>query len=267
MIPRLHFPDGPDRPDGRDEWVGWEGRFTPERSRRLFRVLRMRAGDAVILFDGNGSEFMAEIVSLGADAGTARIVSRRPPPPADAGIRIRVGQGLCAPGKMDWAVEKMTELGALEIVPLLTAKTAAAKFSAERARRLAIAACEQCGRARVPTVGGLTSLREFLSRPFPDSRRILLSPRAGDSLESALATLEGVGVGAGKTEVVFLCGPESGFTAEEESAMESGGWIPASLGPRILRAETAALAALAAAHSIFQSSLPSPPPPPSRFSK
>ena len=266
MIPRLHFPDAnPEAAESGRE--GWEGRFTPERSRRLFRVLRMRAGDAVILFDGNGSEFMAEIVSLGADAGTARIVSRRPPPPADAGIRIRVGQGLCAPGKMDWAVEKMTELGALEIVPLLTAKTAAAKFSAERARRLAIAACEQCGRARVPTVGEPVNLREFLSRPFPDSRRILLSPRAGDSLESAL---EGVGVGAEKTEVVFLCGPESGFTAEEESAMESGGWIPASLGPRILRAETAALAALAAARSIFQSSLPSPPPPPpppSRFSK
>ena len=241
MIPRLHFPGA--NPEFAEP--GREESFTPEQSRRLFRVLRMRAGDAITLFDGQGGEFAAEIVSLGPDSGAARIVSRRPPAPADSGIRIRVGQGLCAPSKMDWAVEKMTELGALEIVPLRTAKTAAsARFSAERAGRLAVAACEQCGRARVPRIGALANLREFLSRPFPDSRRILLSPRAGDSLESALDDI-------GEAEAALLCGPESGFTLEEETEAESRGWIPASLGPRILRAETAALAALAAANSIL----------------
>lgn len=251
MIPRLHFPGA--NPEFAES--GQEKSFTPEQSRRLFRVLRMRAGDAITLFDGEGCEFAAEIVSLRPDSGAARIVSRRPPPLADAGIRIRVGQGLCAPNKMDWAVEKMTELGALEIVPLRTAKTAAsARFSAERAGRLAVAACEQCGRARVPRIGALANLREFLSRPFPDSRRILLSPRAGCSLESALeSTPESAPDENGKAEVeaALLCGPESGFTLEEETEAEARGWIPASLGPRILRAETAALAALAAANSIL----------------
>ena len=233
MTPRLHFPGAtPER----------EGEFTPEQARRLFRVLRMRAGDSVILFDGEGNEFAAEIASLSPDAGTARILEARPQTAADFGIRARVGQALCAPNKMDWAVEKMTELGAAEIIPLLTARTVSAMFSPARARRLAAAACEQCGRACVPRVGDAENLTDFLSRPFADARKIVLSPRAEDSLAKILNGWVGVGVGVG---VVFLCGPESGLTLEEEALANSAGYVSAHLGARILRAETAALAALA----------------------
>ena len=173
MTPRLHFPGA---------GLGQGGEFTPEQARRLFRVLRMRPGDSVILFDGRGNEFAAEIESLGPDSGAARIVSQLPQPAADADIRARIGQALCAPNKMDWAVEKMTELGATQITPLLTAKTAPTKFSVARANRLAIAACEQCGRAHAPDIREAERLSDFLSHSFPDARKILLSPKADDSL-------------------------------------------------------------------------------------
>ena len=232
MIPRLHCPR-------LRATAGEVAEFSPEQSRRLFRVLRTRPGDAVVLFDGDGNEFAADIVSLRPDHGSARIVSRRPPPAADFGIRARVGQGLCAPNKMDWAVEKMTELGAAQIIPLRTAKTAAVRFSAERARRLAAAACEQCGRATVPKVDDLENIADFLSRPFPHARKILLSPRAENSLAEVLK-------GADDAEIVLLCGPESGLTSDEAEAAEAAGFVSANLGARILRTETAALAALAA---------------------
>ena len=232
MIPRLHFPGA---------GLGQGGEFTPEQARRLFRVLRMRCGDSVILFDGKGNEFAAEIESLGPDSGAARIVSQLPQPAADPHIRARIGQALCAPNKMDWAVEKMTELGAAQITPLLTAKTAPTKFSVARANRLAIAACEQCGRAHAPDIREAERLSDFLSHSFADARKILLSPKADDSLAEVLADAKG----GGGLEVVFLSGPESGFTSAEETQTRSAGYVSAHLGPRILRAETAALTALA----------------------
>ena len=242
MIPRLHFPDaGPERV-GR---VGRVGEFTPEQARRLFRVLRMRRGDSVVLFDGEGNEFAAEIESLSPDSGAARIVSQLPQPAADPDIRARIGQALCAPNKMDWAIEKMTELGATHITPLLTAKTAPTKFSPSRANRLAIAACEQCGRAHAPNIREAERLSDFLSHPFPDARKILLSPNADDSLAKVLTKVLADAKGTRGLEVVFLSGPESGLTPAEEAQANSAGYLPAHMGPRILRAETAALAALA----------------------
>ena len=235
MIPRLHCPDAT---------LEWAGALTPEQARKLFRVLRMRAGDAVILFDGKGGEYAAAVESLRPESASARVVESRPNPAADLGMRARVGQALCAPNKMDWAVEKMTELGALEIIPLRTAKSVPVKLDLQRMRRLAIAACEQCGRARVPEIRDAEGLTEFLARPFAGAGKVALSPRAEKSLSEVLTGVET------DEELIFLCGPESGFSAEEEEMIRGSGFIAAKLGGRILRAETAALAALAAAEAL-----------------
>ena len=263
MTPRLFFPEVSAKTTGE------ELSLSRETARRLFRVLRMRAGESLGLFDGDGGEFAADIASLSPDAGTLRIVSRLPRPAADMGLVARVGQAICAPNKMDWAVEKMTELGALEIIPLQTTNSARGKTSPDRWRRLAAASCEQCGRATIPQIPSPTDFAEFTSRNFGDAQKIALSPRGDIPLSNLLSETNprrpgvdlrrpevdmrrsGVEPPTGtihprpEPEIVLLCGPESGLTPNEETAAVQSGFTLTTLGPRILRAETAALAALA----------------------
>jgi 16S rRNA (uracil1498-N3)-methyltransferase len=141
---------------------------------------------------------------------------------------------------MDWIIEKAVELGVARIEPL-AARRSVVRLSGERAerreahwRRVAIAACEQCGRNRIPEVHALLPVDEYRAT---EGTKILLSPLA--ELPLSKASLIG-------NDFILAAGPEAGFTAQEEAAFAAAGFVPASLGPRVLRTETAAVAALAA---------------------
>jgi 16S rRNA (uracil1498-N3)-methyltransferase len=206
----------------------------------ILRVLRLRPGDAIAAFDGRGGEYEARIEGLRKDAvsvavGALRAIERESP------LAVTLAQGISRGERMDLVVQKATELGVRRIVPLVTersvvrldAKQADAKLRHWRA--VAIAACEQCGRNTLPELDAPTSLPAFLSAAAPDAARLVLSPQ-GDlrvrDLNPAAA-------------LVVLIGPEGGLsTAELDSALRAG-FEALRLGPRVLRTETAAIAALA----------------------
>lgn len=204
------------------------------------RVMRLEAGDDITLFNGRGGEYAARIASirrlrLAADVLEHRRIERESP------LRIVLVQGVSAGDRMDSTLRKAVELGAAALQPVLAARSVA-RPKGERAetrrahwQKVAIAACEQCGRNRIPQVHPLVPLAEY--RADGESVKILLSPKA----ELAFSGLAKTG-----TDFVLAAGPEAGFTPEEEAALAAAGFVPASLGPRVLRTETAALAALAA---------------------
>jgi 16S rRNA (uracil1498-N3)-methyltransferase len=212
-------------------------------ARHATRVLRLAAGDPIVLFNGEGGEHEASIESADRDKVLARVLARRDPE-RESPLQVTLAQALCNAEKMDLIVQKAVELGAARIQPLVSARSVA-RLSGERAERrlrhwrsVAIAACEQCGRNRVPEVLEIGELSRWLgSSPLAGGPGLLLSPAA----ERPLSQLE-VGTGL----VTVLIGPEGGFTPDEEAAAGVAGFQPVRLGPRVLRTETAGLAALAA---------------------
>jgi 16S rRNA (uracil1498-N3)-methyltransferase len=161
---------------------------------------------------------------------------------------VYLAVGMPANDRMDWLVEKATELGVAGIAPLMTERSVL-RLSGERAEKkvahwqsVAIAACEQCGGNRVPTVSPLATLTQWLkSDVAANHERMLLSLRDGSNALRARST----GLAADVAGIVFLSGPEGGLSTSEEDAALAAGFEPVSLGARILRAETAAIAALA----------------------
>lgn len=208
---------------------------------RHVQVLRLQPGDTVTLFDGRAGEYTATITKMGrsdvvVDVGAFDPVERESP------RQVHLALGMPANERMDWLVEKASELGAASIQPLMSARTVL-RLSGERADKkaahwqaVAVAACEQCGRNRVPVVRPLATLADWLRQqaPAPRAKRYLLS------LAEPSVPLQGGDEG----EVWFLSGPEGGLTAQEEAAAIEAGFAAVRLGPRILRAETAPLAAL-----------------------
>jgi len=200
------------------------------------RVLRLREGDAVTLFDGRGGEWHA------AFSGKAKVrvqsfsdVERESP------LAITLVQGVSSGERMDYTVQKAVELGVVAIQPLFT-KKGVVRLEGERAsarvshwQRIVIAACEQCGRNRIPAVGPLLEFSQYVRDVKGEQPRLLLSGQ-GRSIRDFEV----------KGQATIAAGPEAGFAAEEQAALERAGFAKASLGPRILRTETAALAALAA---------------------
>ena len=212
---------------------------------RHLQVLRIATGDALTLFDGEGGEFVATVVHIGKRDATVTLtafdsIEREAP------IRITLVQALAASDKMDLIVQKAVELGVTEIAPIATAR-ATLKLDAERAakrvvhwRAIAVAACEQCGRNRVPVVHGLRTLNQWTNDHQGIS--VLLDPRAGKPL---LAIVDAT------KPITLLVGPEGGFSDEEIAYVTAHGVIPAKFGPRVLRTETAGLAAIAALAARF----------------
>jgi len=203
-------------------------------------VLRLREGEEVTLFNGRGGEYAARIASMqrlriSVDLLQHRAIERESP------LRVALVQGVSAGERMDATVRKAVELGVAEIQPVLAARSVA-RPKGERAegrrghwQKIVIAACEQCGRNRIPEVRPVVPLQDYPAGE--GSTRILLAPSASLPFSKAVATGE---------SFVLAAGPEAGFTADEEAALAKAGFVPASLGPRILRTETAAVAALAA---------------------
>ena len=215
----------------------------PEAAHHAQRVLRLRENDPVQLFDGEGNALDASISEIsGKRVVLNRLqscASERPSP-----LRIVLAQAMCSSEKMDWVVQKATELGAAEIQPVQTQRSVA-KLTGERiARRaahwrsVAIAACEQCGRNRLPQIHAPHEFSAWLAamRSTPGAKFMLL-PEGSTALHEQPTPLE---------VVTLLIGPEGGFSADEAQLARQVGFIPIRLGTRILRTETAAIAGITA---------------------
>ncbi len=215
----------------------------PPGAARHVQVLRLQPGATITLFNGEGGEFEATVTRMGrsdvdVEIGTHHAVER------EAQRAIHLLAGITANERMDWLVEKATELGAASITPLL-AERSVLRLKGERADKkrahwqgVAVAAAEQCGRNRVPLIHPAVTLKGWVACPTAEGARCVLS-LAPDSRPLAAAA------GTGEPLVV-LSGPEGGLSAAEESLALSSGFAPVSLGSRVLRAETAPLAVLAA---------------------
>jgi len=211
------------------------------------RVLRLREGDAMVLFDGRGGEYEARLSLPGrgrvvAETGVRHDIERESP------LAVTLLQAVSSSEKMDFTIQKAVELGVAAIQPVLGAKSVV-RLSAEREekklarwRRVAIAACEQCGRNRLPPVREAMSIEAYCRAPGEASLRLLLSPKGKIGLRDVTQQIEPV--------VTIAAGPEAGFSAAEEQLLERAGFVAVRLGQRILRTETAALAALAALNAI-----------------
>jgi 16S rRNA (uracil1498-N3)-methyltransferase len=204
------------------------------------RVLRLRTGEALTLFNGQGGEHAASID--GSHGGEVTVlVGEHRPLERESPFPITLAQGVSRGQRMDLVVQKATELGVSRLVPVLTERSVV-RLDAQQAdrksnhwRAIVIAACEQCGRNRLPEVALPAQLRELLREPAGDRARLLLSPDAALRIEDVARPRSGVTV---------LIGPESGLSEEEQGHAQEAGFTAVNLGPRVLRTETAAIAAL-----------------------
>jgi len=214
--------------------------LSEDAAHHAIHVLRLREGDDITLFNGRGGEYAARIASMQRLRIAADILQHRPLE-RESPLRVTLVQGVSAGERMDSTLRKAVELGVAEVQPVLATRSVA-RPKGERAesrrahwQKVVIAACEQCGRNVIPEVQALIPLAEY--RATGPGTRVLLSPQARLKLSEAVKN---------STAFVLAAGPEAGFTAEEEAALADAGFVPASLGPRVLRTETAAVAALAA---------------------
>ncbi len=212
-------------------------------------VLRMQAGETLTLFDGRGGQYTARLEEIGKKRASAAVQGFEDVE-AELPYSITLAQGLPEGSKMDWIIEKAVELGVATIQPLAAARSVV-KLSGERAEKrqahwegVIVAASEQCGRNRLARLAPVTDFGRFLAKPEGQSS-ILFSPRASQSLAAWASKTP-------QQAVTILVGPEGGFTAEEEAAAIESGALALSLGPRVLRTETAGLAALASLSALWQ---------------
>jgi len=216
----------------------------PEAVAHHLHVVRQQPGDALVLFNGEGGEYRARLVEIGKRRASATVEAHEAVE-AELPFPVTLAQGLPEGStKMDWIVEKAVELGVSRVVPL-AAQRSVVKLSGERAdKRMAhwqavvVSASEQCGRNRLADVAKVEDFNRWIAEPAQDVTRILLTPRATESL-AAWARVTPA------RAVCLLVGPEGGFSTAEEDAALAAGALPLAMGPRVLRTETAGLAALA----------------------
>lgn len=216
------------------------------RSHHLVRVLRLKTGESIEACDGLGNRFAATLVEADPKRSVL-LLGERQERETESPLAITLAQCLSTAERMDWTIEKAVELGARAIVPLasdrsqvrLDASRAARKH--EHWQRIVESACTQSGRAWLPELSPLRTLREFVAQPA-GGRRLVLAPGSATPLSSAA-------IGRG-SRLVLLAGPESGFSDGELAAATAAGFEPIALGPRILRTETAGLAAIAALQAL-----------------
>ena len=211
----------------------------PPGAARHVQVLRLQPGDGITLFNGQGGQWQATVLRMGRSDVVVRVTAHEAVD-REAARAVTLAIGMPANERMDWLVEKATELGVTRIVPLHT-QHGVLRLSGERAlkkqahwRAVALAACEQCGRNRVPAIEPVQDLTAFLSQAVGERAVLSLAEGSVPAREAF----------AGGAPITVLIGPEGGLSAGEDAQARAVGFAPVTLGARVLRAETAALAAL-----------------------
>lgn len=219
--------------------------LAPEAAQHVSKALRLKVGDALTVFDGRGGEFEAVIQRVDRErvevkVGAGRDVER------ESALAIGLAQGLPEADKMDWIIQKAVELGVAWIQPLVCDRSVV-RLSGERAarreahwRRVAVAACEQSGRNRIPEVRPTLGFQSWIATPS-ELARWMLSPEGTPIASHARPA----------SPLELLVGPEGGLSDRERGLALSRGCEPLALGPRVLRTETAPIAALAAIHALW----------------
>jgi 16S rRNA (uracil1498-N3)-methyltransferase len=227
--------------------TGSQVALPPSGANHVARVLRLRAGAPLVVFDGTGGEYRAEIVSTSGNEVVVSVgdhiqgVSESP-------LRITITQGIPRSERMDWALQKATELGVSVIAPVIAARSVVRLDESQSAKKLdhwrniVIGACEQCGRNRIPQVLQPKSLREHFATHPKEGLRLVLNPTAPGSL---------AGLTSMPTKVELLIGPEGGLDDDELAHAQNAGYVPVRLGPRVLRTETAAVTALSVLQAMW----------------
>lgn len=209
-------------------------------SHYLTRVLRLSEGDSLVLFNGDGRDYSAEVSGITKKRVLVRLLDSRKPG-NESPLKINLVQAICRGERMDYVLQKATELGVYSIQPLKSQRVEVRLDETRQAKRMkhwqgvVISACEQSGRARVPEVKTPLSLAEWITSTV-QSPGLMLDPVAEKRLSDLSVAPDSISI---------LIGPEGGFTDEEISSARANDVMPVSLGPRILRTETAGPAAIA----------------------
>lgn len=213
----------------------------------VVRVLRLRIGAAVVLFNGDGNDYAAELIEVRKDQARCRIHSAQIRA-TESPLMVELAQGISRGERMDYTIQKAVEMGVQRIIPVNTERSQV-KLSGEREEKrlqhwtgIILHACEQSGRSRIPELLPVQRLDQWLATRMPVSHALFLDPEG---------TVNVSGLSGPVSSVSLLVGPEGGLSPDERVLATANGFERLRLGPRILRTETAALAALAALQGIW----------------
>ena len=247
-LPRFHCPTA---------LISGEALNLPSGTARHVQVLRLQPNDEITLFNGQGGEFKAVVIQMGRSDVSVR-VGEQNHIERELNMGVHLWSGITANERMDWLLEKATELGATTLLPI-AAERSVLKLKGERADKklahwqaIAVAASEQCGRNRVLQVGTPVNLSQAIAQfsvaPLQAARWVLSLAPGARSLQDMMQVLKtSKNEGRSKmSEIILLSGPEGGLTPSEEAQAIAAGFLPVSLGHRVLRAETAPVAVLSA---------------------
>ena len=212
-------------------------------SAHLIKVLRLRAGAKAVLFNGDGLDYLCEILLAKPEAAQLRVLSAQPAA-LESPLKITLIQAICRGDKMDWVLEKATELGVTHVIPVQSERSEV-QLDSERAnkrrehwQRIIVSACEQSGRAFVPQVEALQTLSNRLSGEISAAAKLVLEPSGAPiSIASNL-------LARGLTSVALAVGPEGGWSERDLAQLTLGGFSAVAIGTRVLRTETAGIAAI-----------------------
>src|SRR4030042_2123770 len=211
--------------------------------RHIRRVLRLKVGDRLVLFDASAKEYEGIIVEESPSSVVMK-VENISSLPKESSLEITLAQSLLKGAKMEYVIQKATELGTKKIVPFFSSRSVPLLDKSKKLRRyhrwekIAIEACKQCGRITVPRVEPLQNYSEMLGMASSEALRLILWEKEGQGLKEVLKESEG------RTKIFFMVGPEGGMNDEEVGEAKKAGLIPITLGKRILRSETAGLCLL-----------------------
>ncbi len=221
--------------------------ITGDKARYLSIVLRSKPGDTITVLDGNGFKYECAVTEVHKKEVSAKLI-KKIPYSVESPLSITLAQGIAKGDKMDFIIQKSTELGVGKITPLITERSQVRHTAKiQRWRKIALSASRQSGRYKIPEIDEPVGLREFLSGQSPHMENagdggycgiIFSEEHEKRNLKKVLSSLKNTG------NITLLIGPEGGFSKEETADAVKTGFIPASLGPRILRTETAPVAAI-----------------------
>lgn len=222
--------------------------LSDQAARHAVRVLRLRSGQEMTLFNGDGTDYQARLVGIDRQQAVAHVYNAHALD-TESPLSVTLVQGVARGEKMDWVVQKATELGVARVVPILTERTEVRLDASRSEKRLqhwqavAASACEQCDRARLPRIDPVRPLDEWLGMPLPENPlRLALLPQADVDVRQLTVPASGV---------VLVVGPEGGLGPRDMELLHNHAFAGLRLGPRVLRTETAGLAAMAALQALY----------------